>query len=65
MTVLSDGTVVTCEQDVLARQPMGVVGRDAIADVWQSRFTQARASHARGEFAPLPLCAGCREWHRP
>ncbi len=65
LTVLSDGTIVTCEQDVLARQPMGVVGRDRIADVWQSRFSNARGCHARGELSALPLCRGCREWHRP
>jgi MoaA/NifB/PqqE/SkfB family radical SAM enzyme len=61
MTILSDGTVVSCEQDVLARQPMGIVGTESIADIWRN-FHAMRKCHAGGPYGPV--CTKCREWHR-
>ena len=65
LTVLSDGTVVTCEQDVTGVQPMGRVGDRPLTDVWRDRFASLRACHAAGRWDEQPLCGGCREWHRP
>lgn len=65
LTVLSDGAIVLCEQDVTGKQPLGVVGRDKIANVWRDRFAPARQNHTRGDFALHALCGACTEWHRP
>ena len=65
LTVLSDGTVVSCEQDVLAQQPMGRIGDRPLTDIWRDRFASLRSCHAAGRWADQPLCGGCGEWHRP
>ena len=65
MTVLCDGRIVSCEQDVLGRQVMGTVGEVGVADVWRQSFGGLRADHAEGNLKKRPVCAGCREWHRP
>lgn len=65
LTVVSDGSIVLCEQDVTGRQPLGIVGKDKIEDVWRDRFGTARRNHARGDFALHALCGACTEWHRP
>jgi hypothetical protein len=64
MTILSDGRIVTCEQDVLGRQTLGCLGNDSIATVWQQQFAKVREEHRNGNWQCRPLCAGCREWHR-
>lgn len=65
VTVLSDGRIVSCEQDVLGRQELGRVGADRLADVWRRGFAQLREGHARQELGGCPVCAQCKEWHRP
>jgi spiro-SPASM protein len=65
MTVLSDGTVVACEQDVLAIKPIGRIGEETIERIWVERMQELRACHRRGEWGAHPLCGACREWHRP
>lgn len=65
MTVLSDGTIASCEQDVLARQKCGDAGRQPLADIWQRGMNSVREAHLRLNFAAHAVCAGCREWHRP
>lgn len=65
LTVLSDGSIVLCEQDVMGRQPLGTIGNETIAAVWRERFGAAREKHARGDLAGLALCGACTEWHRP
>lgn len=64
MTILSDGRVVSCEQDVLGKQTMGIVGETPIKDIWRTRFAALRGCHEKGEWSSKLLCAGCREWHR-
>jgi len=63
-TVLSDGTVVACEQDVLGKKGMGNLSSESLREIWQRSFTALRADHEKGSFDSHPLCAGCREWHR-
>ncbi len=65
LTILCDGTIVACEQDVLGKSPLGSVGSDSIADVWQKRIASLRRDHQNGNFTSHPLCGGCKEWHRP
>jgi hypothetical protein len=64
MTILSDGTVVSCEPDVLGKQPMGMVGEMPIQEIWRQRFGAMRQCHQKSEWASSPLCGACREWHR-
>jgi hypothetical protein len=65
MMILSDGSIVTCEQDVLGKHALGRVGNDCIRDIWLNRFGALRAQHAAGNWTNAPLCRNCREWHRP
>lgn len=65
LTILSDGRVVPCEQDVHGRQALGVVGQDSIEEIWRDRMEQLRNRHACGRWGDPPVCANCREWHRP
>jgi radical SAM protein with 4Fe4S-binding SPASM domain len=65
LTVLSDGRIVSCEQDVLGRQVLGAVGEDALTDVWQKRMAALREEHRCGSWSNRPVCGPCREWHRP
>ena len=60
MTVLSDGTIASCEQDVLGRQRQGEVMGDGLSRTWRERFPILRAEHEKGA-----LCTSCKEWHRP
>ena len=65
MTVLCDGRVVSCEQDVLGAQVVGEVGKQPVREIWQQSFGKLRASHREGRWSQLTLCGQCREWHRP
>ena len=65
ITVLCDGTVVSCEQDVYGRQVMGRVGQASLKDIWRRSFGELRADHTGGNWKKRPVCAACREWHRP
>ena len=64
ITILSDGSIVTCEQDVLGRQSQGRLGEQHLADVWRGPFAEVRQRHI--QLTQLPdLCNRCSEWHRP
>jgi hypothetical protein len=65
MTILCDGRIVSCEEDVLGRQCMGTIGERPIAATWRESFNPLRADHATGDFSKHPTCAACRQWHRP
>ena len=65
MTVLCDGRVVSCEQDVLGRQAVGQIGKQPLGEIWRRGFAPTRADHAAGQWSKHPLCRACREWHRP
>jgi hypothetical protein len=65
LTVLCDGRVVSCEQDVLGRQILGRIGEDSIKSIWSGAAGQLRADHAAGNWQSRPLCAACHDWHRP
>jgi hypothetical protein len=65
MTVLSDGAIVACDEDVLGKRVLGRVPSDDLLNIWKTKLARLREAHARGDFAAHPLCANCREWHRP
>jgi radical SAM protein with 4Fe4S-binding SPASM domain len=64
MTILSDGKIVACENDILGRHPVGDAASDRIEDVWTNQMGTLRASHQKGTSLPV-LCSNCREWNRP
>ncbi len=60
LTVLSDGRVAQCDQDWLGRE-----AREAgPTEAWRA-LGELRDAHAAERFDRSPLCAVCREWHRP
>jgi hypothetical protein len=65
LTILCDGTIVACEQDFAARQALGHVGSNKIADVFALKLASMRVAHGAGNFDCHPLCSNCRDWHRP
>lgn len=65
MTILSDGTVAACEQDILGRQVLGDVNCQSLSKIWHSACGQLRIIHQSGQWNSRPVCAACRQWHRP
>lgn len=65
ITVLSDGTVTTCEEDVVGAQALGRLGTDRLGDLWTGRLARVREDHGRGGWTDYCVCSGCNEWHRP
>ena len=65
ITVLSDGQVVACEQDFLARQALGRIGKDCIESIWTGGMAALRRDHADGHWTRQALCRACKDWHRP
>ncbi|MBV8781823.1 MAG: SPASM domain-containing protein [Phycisphaerae bacterium] len=66
LTVLSDGTVVACEQDVHALSPLGRICEQPLTEIWQQSMQPLRLAHACGKWNEVhPLCGRCREWNRP
>jgi spore coat polysaccharide biosynthesis protein SpsF (cytidylyltransferase family) len=64
LTILSDGSIVMCEQDGLGKFALGRIGSASIAEVWQDQMESIRDAHRGGMTLPV-LCGNCREWHRP
>jgi hypothetical protein len=64
LTVLSNGKAARCDQDWHAAACAGDAGEKPLEDIWRS-LDQVRATHERGGWNELELCAGCKEWHRP
>jgi hypothetical protein len=65
LTILSDGRVVSCEQDFLGRQPLGTIGEKSIKDIWSGGMSALRRDHATANWNCNGLCAACKDWHRP
>jgi hypothetical protein len=65
MTILCDGRVVSCEEDILGGQSLAKIGQRPIADIWRECFGALRADHAKGDWNKHPACQSCRQWHRP
>jgi hypothetical protein len=66
LSVLCDGSVIVCEQDIAGRGVIGRIGEQPLSDIWMRAMEPVRSSHARGEWsAAHPLCGSCAEWNRP
>jgi hypothetical protein len=60
LMVLSDGRIVSCQQDVLGRQSLGTT----LPQAW-SNAGDMRNDHLAGQWARHPACAKCKQWNRP
>jgi MoaA/NifB/PqqE/SkfB family radical SAM enzyme len=65
LTILSDGKIVSCEQDFLGEQAMGTIGQTSIRDAWNGLFAKMRNDHKSGNWKEMPVCGNCSDWHRP
>jgi MoaA/NifB/PqqE/SkfB family radical SAM enzyme len=63
MTILSDGTVASCEEDVLGEQACGSAGR--IAQSWTEGLAMLRSLHAEHRWDESEVCKLCLMWDRP
>jgi len=62
LTVLADGRVVPCEQDLRGACPLG----GSILDAWTGdALRDLRQAHADGRWDQLDVCAACEEFFRP
>jgi hypothetical protein len=60
MTILSDGTIASCEEDVHGRQAAGHVDRDSIDTAWIDGMQSLRMNIGCGV-----VCSTCKMWDRP
>jgi radical SAM protein with 4Fe4S-binding SPASM domain len=65
LTILSDGRMVACEQDVLGKQVFGNIANQSLHEIWKSRLAPLRADHVNKDWAKHVCCANCKDWHRP
>lgn len=67
LTIHSDGTVAQCDQDWLAKAPLGNMSETSIKlpQLWENKGKMLCERHAAMELDTLKLCADCHEWHRP
>lgn len=63
LTVLADGRVTACEEDLHAAHPLGT---GAVLDAWRGgALADLRRCHAERRWAQHSLCGACQEFHRP
>lgn len=65
LTILSDGSIVSCEQDFSGRQAMGTIGEKSIKDIWTGGMSALRREHSAANWNCNGLCAACKDWHGP
>jgi len=57
-----DGTLVCCDRDYNALNPLGNV-RDGVMKAWNGpRMVELRRQHLEGRLDDVPSCSGCVEW---
>ncbi|MCC7351972.1 MAG: SPASM domain-containing protein [Phycisphaerales bacterium] len=64
MMILSDGSAIACEEDVLGSASLGNVENESVARLWR-KLDPMRADHQSGQWGRHSLCANCSQWHRP
>jgi len=62
-TILSNGAITACEEDVLGVQALGHVGAPD-AQGLRHRLQQLLDDHHAGRWSAHRLCGACTEWHR-
>lgn len=63
LTILSDGTVLQCDQDWRGEAPAGDAKIEPLTEAC-ARIEALREQQAAGRFDASP-CGRCNEWHRP
>lgn len=57
ITILADGSVVPCTQDLNGRWVFGNVNEESLAQIWGSpKYQEFRRMHVTGDFAPDFMC---------
>jgi MoaA/NifB/PqqE/SkfB family radical SAM enzyme len=65
-SLYADGTLVACEQDFNAVQPLGVLNEELnFSKIWFSSAAAAVRRRIRDESSDLPFCARCPNCYRP
>jgi spiro-SPASM protein len=62
LSILHDGTVAFCKQDVDGEQGRGTIASASLADIWRSA-RECFADDYRGRLAQKPDCKNCDEWY--
>jgi MoaA/NifB/PqqE/SkfB family radical SAM enzyme len=63
LMILQDGTVTMCGADWDAHAPLGNVGSESIAAIWDGvELGRRRRAHLDGRFDAVAVCAGCEDW---
>jgi hypothetical protein len=65
LMILSDGRMTACEQDFRGVHALGRIGEQSIENVWTGQMGALRRDHTEGNWQKHPLCATCKDWHRP
>ncbi len=65
MTILSNGQIASCEQDIQGRQALGFLNDRPLTQTWANSFAALRTAHALQDLQQFPRCQTCKEWHRP
>ncbi|QQE10142.1 SPASM domain-containing protein [Planctomycetota bacterium] len=63
LSVLSDGSVLQCDQDIMGELPLGNADEVSLLELW-GRQEDVYAKHRACDFS-CEMCAGCGEWFRP
>ncbi|MGE3181353.1 MAG: radical SAM/SPASM domain-containing protein [Phycisphaerae bacterium] len=66
LTLLAEGSVAQCSQDVRGAQPLANWFTQSLAEIWDGTARgELCAMHERGAWNDNVLCAKCHEWMRP
>lgn len=66
VVVLADGRVTVCDQDYRGEHAIGRLQDSSLGEIWTGPvLSELRRGHRDGNYGGMPLCPGCREWHRP
>jgi radical SAM protein with 4Fe4S-binding SPASM domain len=64
ISVLWNGDIVFCRQDVAGKYPLGNLKEQTLTDILKSKkLEEIWQAHKDGEYNKLPLCANCKEWY--
>ena len=64
MHILSDGTIVACEQDFTGLSPIAKIRSLPVLQAWADGIGALRSRHQAGDISAHPLCGKCKDWHR-
>lgn len=66
LTLLANGRVAQCDQDVAGTQPLGNWYEQSLTEIWDAQPRKELLQlHANHDWHQNPLCTNCREWIRP